>query len=78
MSDRRHYRRYRKFGSRPDVAGIVAFILLGVGLIAIPALMTSNESTKSVGHSHHVRAPHPRRLLATETDIQPLGGREDL
>jgi hypothetical protein len=48
MSDRRHYRRYRRFRSQPDVAGIVAFILLGVGLIAIPALMTSNESTKSV------------------------------
>ncbi len=78
MSDRRFYRHHRRRRSQPDVAGIVAFLLFGVGLIAIPALMTSNESTKSVGHSHHARAPLPRYLLATETDIRPLGGSEDL
>jgi hypothetical protein len=59
MSDRRLYRNYRRRRSQPDIAGIIAFLLLGVGLIVIPHLIASNESTKKVpvGYSHHVRAP---------------------
>ena len=80
MSDRRLYRHPRRRRSQPDVAGIVAFILLGVGLIVIPSLIASDESPRSigVGYSHHVRGPLPRHLLATEADIRPLGGSEDL
>ena len=60
MSDRRLYRNCRRRRSQPDVAGIIASILIGVGLITIPHLIASNEATKKVpvGHSHHVRAPH--------------------
>ena len=82
MSDRRLYRSFRRRRSQPDVAGIIASILLGVGLIAIPPLIASNESTKKVpvGHSHHARAPLPKHPLATArpTDIQRLSSREDL
>jgi hypothetical protein len=60
MSDRRLYRSFRR-RSQPDVTGIIASILLGVGLIAIPPLIASNESTKKVpvGHSHQCELLFP-------------------
>jgi hypothetical protein len=65
MSDRRLYRNYRRRRSQPDVAGIIASILLGVGLITIPHLIASNEATKKVpvGHSQAPHFPHHVRVF---------------